>query len=268
MLQDILPEVYDLTYRSEEIRDDDFIIIGDLRKQIIVINGKIPCYKEVKHLINEKPQYLFSIGNNRYFTVFEDVESNDYMAVRRLFPLVDNKEAFAASTGYHLNYWYRTHQYCGTCGNKMIPYHRERAMHCQKCGNVVYPVIAPAVIIALIKGDSILMSQYAHRSYKGRALLAGFCEIGETPEETCKREVMEEVGLRIKNIRYFGSQPWGIDSNLLLGYVVEADGDDPIVLDENELAKAVWVKRENIEYSSELKSLTATMIEAFRLGKI
>lgn len=268
MLQDILPARYDLTYKKEKIRDNDYIIVGNSNKQIMTVNGQIPRYEDVKRMLSTEPHYLFSIDEDRYFTVFENVEGGDWEAVRRLFPQYDNRQAFAASTGYHLWTWYNTHQYCGICGKKMRPFDRERAMHCEHCGNIVYPVIAPAVIITLTKGDSILMSQYAHRSYKGRALLAGFCEIGETPEETCKREVMEEVGLKIRNIRYFGSQPWGIDSNLLLGYVCEEDGDDPIVLDENELAKAVWVRREDIEYSPELKSLTATMIEAFRLGKI
>ena len=268
MLQDIAPARYDLTYKNKTIEDDDYLIVGNGNKQILTVNGQIPRYRELRELVKSEPQYLFSIDDDSYYAVIDEMDCEGYMPVRRLFLLFDNRQAFAASTGYHLWNWYRTHQYCGVCGEKMKPYDRERAMHCEHCGNMVYPVIAPAVIIALTKGNSIMMSQYAHRSYKGRALLAGFCEIGETPEETCKREVMEEVGLKIKNIRYFGSQPWGIDSNLLLGYVAEEDGDDPIVLDEDELAKAVWVNRGDIEYSSELKSLTATMIEAFRLGKI
>ena len=81
---------------------------------------------------------------------------------------------------------------------------------CPHCGNLIFPKIAPAVIIGLIHEDSILISTYADRPYKGRALLAGFCEIGETPEQTVVREVQEEVGLRVKNIRYFDSQPWGL----------------------------------------------------------
>jgi len=112
------------------------------------------------------------------------------------------------------------------------------------------------------------MSRYAGREYRGSALLAGFCEIGETPEETCRREVMEEVGIRIRNIRYYASQPWGIESDLLLGFVAEADGDDTIRVDHNELAEAVWVERKDIEKRDDLRSLTATMIEAFRTGKI
>ncbi len=268
MIQDIFPAKYDLSYRITEISENDFLILGNKKKQVVLIDGRIPKYGEVRNLISEEPYYLFSIDDDHYFTVTENIENEQCMAVRNAFRILDNRQAFALSTGYHLNTWYRTHQYCGVCGSKMREYERERAMYCEHCGNIVYPVIAPAVIVALTKGDEIMLTQYANRGYKGRALLAGFCEIGETPEETCKREVMEEVGLKIKNIRYFGSQPWGIDSNLLLGYVVDLDGDDTVRLDENELAKAVWVRRSDIEYNPELKSLTATMIEAFRQGKI
>ena len=111
-----------------------------------------------------------------------------------------------------------------------------------------------------------MISTYADRPYKGRALLAGFCEIGETPEQTVVREVQEEVGLRVKNIRYFDSQPWGFDSNLLLGYYCEVDGDISITMDETELATARFVKRDKIEEDKNLLSLTATMIDRFREG--
>ena len=93
----------------------------------------------------------------------------------------------------------------------------QRMLQCPCCANMVFPKIAPAVIVGVTHGDKILMTKYAGREYKRYALIAGFTEIGETAEETVKREVMEEVGLTVKNIRYYKSQPWGFDSNLLLG---------------------------------------------------
>lgn len=147
---------------------------------------------------------------------------------------------FAGFTAYQLFQWYRSNKFCGFCGCRTEHSKTERALVCPHCGNTIYPKIAPAVIVAVTDGDNIVVTQYKDRPYRGVALIAGFCEIGETPEQTCAREVAEEVCLKIKNLRYYGSQPWGIDSNLLLGYVAEVDGSRTIVRDENELAQALW----------------------------
>ena len=132
---------------------------------------------------------------------------------------------------------------------------------------MMFPVIAPAVIVAVTKGDEILITRYAGREHKGIALIAGFCEIGERAEDTVHREVMEEAGVKVKNLRYFGTQPWGFASNLLLGFFCELDGDDEIHMDEEELQFAQWVRREDLPEPESLASLTATMIETFRQGK-
>lgn len=144
-----------------------------------------------------------------------------------------------------------------------------RALQCENCGNLVFPVIAPAVIVGVTNGDRILLTRYAGRAFKGRALVAGFCEIGERAEDTVCREVMEEAGLKVKNIRYFDSQPWGFGSNLLLGFFAELDGSDEIHFDTEELSTAFWAHRWELEPPQEDQiSLTETMIEYFRQGKV
>ena len=132
---------------------------------------------------------------------------------------------------------------------------------------MVFPKIAPAVIVGVTHGDKILMTKYAGREYKRYALIAGFTEIGETAEETVKREVMEEVGLHVKNLRYYKSQPWAFSDTLLMGFFAEVEGDDSITLDREELALAEWFERENIPASESDISLTSEMIEFFRAGK-
>lgn len=137
-------------------------------------------------------------------------------------------------------------------------------LQCPCCQNQVFPKIAPAVIVGVTDGRKILMTKYANREYKRYALIAGFTEIGETAEETVKREVEEEVGLHVKNIRYYKSQPWGFDSNLLLGYFCELEEHEAIHLDKNELSTAEWIDYADIPDDPEGLSLTREMMVFFR----
>ena len=139
---------------------------------------------------------------------------------------------------------------------------------CPDCGKTVYPRIDPAVIVGITNGDKILLTKYRGRANNPRyALVAGYCETGETAEDTVRREVFEEVGLRVKNIRYYKSQPWPFSSSLLLGYTCELDGDDTITLEEDELSLAEWVEREDLPDRSRDISLTSEIMETFRTGK-
>lgn len=179
--------------------------------------------------------------------------------------LCGNRDIFAAYTAFHLRQWYQTNVFCGACGARTVFDDKERAKVCPKCGNRIYPRINPAVIIGVTNGDRLLITRYA-RGFAHNALVAGFCEIGETAEETVMREVMEEVGLRVKNIRYFASQPWGIASDLLMGFYCDVDGSDAIHRDDGELGYAEWVPRKEIILQPSDYSLTNEMMKRFRDG--
>ena len=120
-------------------------------------------------------------------------------------------------------------------------------MECPSCGNQEYPVLCPAVIVGITNGDKIILSKYEGRRFKRYALIAGFAEIGETIEETVHREVMEEVGLKVKNLRYYKSQPWSVD--------------------HEELSMAQWVERDKVPDQGNNISLTKEMMMLFRDGK-
>ena len=183
----------------------------------------------------------------------------------RIFRSTDPKDlCFAGMTAWHLYAWYKESAFCGRCGHPAIHDERERMMRCPVCGQRNYPRIAPAVIVGVTHGDRIMMTRYAGRSYKGHALIAGFCEIGESVEETVRREVMEEVGLHVKNIRYYKSQPWGFAFNLLMGFYCEVDGDTRVTMDEEELSVAKWVHAREIGQEESNLSLTADMIVHFK----
>ena len=171
---------------------------------------------------------------------------------------------FACMSAFHLFCWYKDTRFCGRCGSRMEYYHKERAMICRKCGNIVYPRLNPAVIVGVTKGDSILLTRYAGRAYGGNALVAGFTEIGETLEQTVAREVMEETGIHVKNIRYYGSQPWGLASDILMGFYCDAQDGEDILMDENELAAAKFVRRDELGEENRNVSLTADMIMNFK----
>ena len=149
----------------------------------------------------------------------------------------------------------------------MIHDEKERLMRCPECGQMEYPKICPAVIVGVTDHDRIVLTKYAGRAYKKYALIAGFAEIGETIEDTVRREVKEEVGLHVKNIRFYKSQPWSFSDTLLMGFFCELDGSDKIKMDEEELSVAQWCNREDVPVQEEDISLTSEMMRRFRQGR-
>ena len=222
---------------------------------------------------NENPlQYIFRMqGVSYYLWMGEAGETADsrfqYESVRQLRQLQSKDVCFAVMTAWHLYVWYRNNRFCGCCGSKTVHDTKERMMRCPECGNMVFPKISPAVIVAITNGDYLLLSKYAGRNFTRYALIAGYTEIGETLEQTVQREVMEEVGLRVKNIRYYKSQPWGIDGNVLMGFYCDLDGNDTIHLDETELSLAEWHHRNALPAHDDGISLTREMIRVFEENK-
>ena len=190
-----------------------------------------------------------------------------YEKVATLRELSSKSLCFGVMTAWHLYTWYRSNQFCGCCGRKTHHDAVERMMRCPACGNMIFPRIAPAVIIGLTNGDKLMLSTYAGREYKRYGLLAGFIEIGETAEEAVAREVMEEVGLKVRNIRYYKSQPWGIAGNLSIGYFCDLEGSDEIHLDRQELASAAWFDRGDLPAKDDGISLTREMVRIFGEGR-
>lgn len=177
-------------------------------------------------------------------------------------------QAFAAITAVQLFRWKESRKFCGCCGSRTEDSRTERALVCTKCGHTEYPKICPAVIVAVMDGDRLLMSRYKGRAYRGYALIAGFVEIGETFEETVRREVMEEVGLKVKNIRYYKSQPWAFTDTEMIGFFAELDGDDAIRLQEDELSEAGWYHRDEIPEDVSSISVGSEMKMAFKHQRI
>lgn len=223
---------------------------------------------------NARLTYLFSLdGTAHWGLAHEDLPQLDgfsLVGLRKLRRLAaNNAQMLAAFTGWHLSEWYRTHRCCGSCGTPVVHAADERALECPACGLRVYPRINPAVIVGVVdpERDRIVLTRYARgRGVTYDALIAGFAEIGETFEQCVAREVREEVGLEVKNIRYAGSQPWGIASDLLAGFWCEVDGDPTLKMDEHELSRAAWAAPDEIAGQPDDLSLTNWMMCSFRDG--
>ena len=218
-----------------------------------------------------KLQYLFRMEEENFFLWMEKApepgESWHYEQVRTLRQLPSKDICYAVMTGWHLYNWYRNNRFCGRCAGETVHDGKERMLRCPSCGNMIFPRISPAVIVAVTDGDRLLLTKYAGRSYTRYALIAGYTEIGETVEQTVAREVMEEVGLRVKNLRYYKSQPWGVDGNVLMGFYCDLDGSDAVHLDTQELSVAQWFHRNEIPAKDDGISLTREMIRVFSEGR-
>ncbi|MBQ5365663.1 MAG: NAD(+) diphosphatase [Spirochaetales bacterium] len=271
MIQDIFPSRLDNRYKAYEMRDTDGLFFFDGSGRVLIGGEGQALLPSCADACGHKVVYLFSIDDRRYFLVSDcsdySKEGSRYLTIREARDLFQGREIFAVFTAWHLWRWYSDNRFCGRCGNALEHDTVERALRCPKCGNLIYPRINPAVIVGVVKGDCLLITRYRN-GYSHNALVAGFTEIGETLEQTVEREVMEETGIRVCNIRYYKSQPWGMAQDILTGFFCEADGDDEIRMDENELRYAQWVPRAEIVLQPNNLSLTNEMMSIFKEGKV
>ncbi|GAK52374.1 putative NAD(+) diphosphatase [Candidatus Moduliflexus flocculans] len=172
-------------------------------------------------------------------------EGMTFNGLRELFYALPEDLYRLAGRAFLIMDWDRTHQYCGRCGHPTEQVATERAKRCPRCELTVYPRISPAMITAVIKDRQILLA-HAHRMPTGmHSVLAGFVEAGETFEECVRREVMEEVGIEVTDIQYFGSQPWPFPNSLMVAFTAKYAGGE-IRIDPAEILCADWYSAENL----------------------
>lgn len=294
MIQDIFPKHFDNQYRQTEPEEKDFVFLFKGSSILGKQWGGLVTYPDYAAFCAGADRtkftfiYLFSVDFDRYFlamradelqkgsfqgemadsrvhTEYETVlEGYEFIGINIFRNAKPKEGSFAAVTAYHLYGWYRDNRFCGRCGKPLAHDGRERMMRCLACNNTVFPKISPAVIVGVTDGDRILLTKYAGRTYQNYALIAGFTEIGETIEQTVEREVFEEVGLHVKNICYYKSQPWALSGSLLIGFFCELDGSDEIRLQEDELSLGEWVYADELPAENDGISLTREMICKFR----
>jgi len=206
---------------------------------------------------------------------FEDTDSNSVgvlvgddfippkdatcMQLREYFAIGEDKDAAVAARIKGLAEWLRKTRFCCSCGAPLVPHGSEAALVCTKCGAVHYPRISPCVIAVIEKGDEILLLRHKQRNQDIFACLAGFVETGESLEEALHREVREEAGLEICNIRYAGSQAWPFPDQLMVGFYADYLSGE-LKIQESEILEARWFRKDDIPASPRRGSISYKLI--------
>lgn len=273
MIEDSIYRFYepDFIVPSNAGLDTQWFLFDKRRLLVKFSNDKvsIPTAEDIKvlGLQTEPSLYLGTLDNHLCFTGYLDshIELPDqfrFEELRSLFGQIDDYSYLLSGRAVHILDWYQNHRYCGKCGTLNDDKADERAKICPSCGTIVYPTICPAIIVAVEKGDSILLAHAAHFANNMYSVIAGFVEPGETLEDCVKREIKEEVGLEVKNIQYFGSQPWPYPNSLMIGFTAEYVSGN-ITIDQKEIDDAGWFTVHNLPQLPKSISISRSLIDEF-----
>ena len=185
--------------------------------------------------------------------------------LRAIFAAVDEDFYVMAGRAKQIVAWHATHRFCGRCGAGPEPVEGELALRCPRCGMVHYPRVSPAVIVRITRGDEVLLARSPGFPKGMRSILAGFVEPGESIEETVRREVREEVGIEVENLRYFGSQPWPFPNSLMIGMTADYAGGE-LTPQPGEIEDADWYGVNGLPQLPPKVSIARRMIDAFVTG--
>jgi NAD+ diphosphatase len=216
--------------------------------------------------VPERSHFLGTLDGRPCVAVGEPVapDSQGFVGLRQLWGQVEEQVWAVAGRAVQIVAWDETHRFCGQCGEPTRPLADQRARQCPKCGLAAYPRLAPAVITLVERNDGrVLLARNAGFSEPFYSCLAGFVEPGETLEEAVRREVREEVGIEVRNIRYFGSQPWPFPHSLMIGFEAElASGE--LRPDGREITEAAWYPASDLPRLPGQMSIARALIEAWR----
>ena len=215
------------------------------------------------------PLYLGELDGQPCFAALADdvppPPGCEPIALRQLFGTISDEAFGVAGRALGLTAWDHDHRFCGRCGQRTAPSPTERARTCTSCGFAAYPRLSPAVIMLVERDGTCLLARNARTQMPFFSTLAGFVEVGETLEEAVAREVREEAGIEIRDIHYFGSQPWPFSGSLMIGFTAKwASGE--VHADPTEIFDAGWFARDAIPVVPPKLSIARELIDAFVSG--
>lgn len=276
MIHEISPHAFQNQYNpSSQVSSDSYLLIYQRNKVFLLetIQGlELPVYSDISPDIDTSTlKYLFSINGKSCFTAEVAVTLSpkwNFLQDIQIYRSLDPILGWPVIAGYHLWNWYQQNRFCGSCGATTNHKSDERAIQCNHCGTIQFPKISPAIIVAILSGDKILLAKGSQSKTGWYSLIAGYVDIGETIEDAVHREVMEEVGITLNSLRYYKSQPWPLSGSLMIGFVATADDSQPLRIDTKELAHAEWYSRGALPPVSSPLSIAGDMILAFEKGRL
>ncbi len=244
-----------------------YYIIYNGKKLLVKKNNEILTLPDINdintlkiNIDNSKP--LYTKGNLYYEkTGTVNLPCNfKFVDLRPYIPLMDYITMKSVLRALHLINWNNSNIFCGKCGSRLEDKKDETAKICPDCGNIIYPTICPATITAITKDHKILLAHNNNFSNDIHSVIAGFVEPGEDFEDCVKREIYEEVGIRVKNIKYFGSQPWPFPFSLMTAFTAEYESGD-IKVDGIEIGHADWYSKDNLPQIPRKGSISRDLID-------
>lgn len=256
-----------------KLNQDDYICFTFNNGELLVGYNEnksfIPSWNDVKNLGLEviESNCIGELNGTKCFSL----EVNDKNLLKSDFKFIKLRECgmlisevlfSIAGRGLQLLNWEKNNKFCGKCGLQINEKLNERAKVCGNCNLTIYPNISPAIIVAVTRGDKILLAHNRAFEDAKYSVLAGFVESGESLEGCVKREVFEEVGIEIKNIKYFNSQSWPFPNSLMIGFFAEhSEGD--IMVDGIEIDDAKWFGKDELPNIPEKSTIARKMIDSF-----
>jgi len=262
---------------------------NNLNKKLIIFNNKKIIFdNDINNFILDYPYLNIDIDNSIYVGIAESEDSIYYAVdatnlnfsineqgytslieidIRSILVKSSAEEIALVGRAQHLLDWYKNSQFCGTCGAKNMYSNKEGAFYCSCSKNMLYPKISPCVIGIILNGDDILLARNKLFPDGMFSAIAGFVEASETLEQTFEREIYEEVGLKVKNIKYFGSQPWPFPNQLMIAFTCEYESGE-INVDGDEIVEASWFNANNMPNIPPTSSISGQLINSYLEGHL
>ncbi len=259
------------TLQEVDFNSPDTRVIAVNNRSVLVreVDGKLelPCLRDFPDTVLN-PGKGISLGSLRGracagFLVGDcQLDGFEFIEMRTAFTRISPEGCFALCRAKSLIEWKMRRSFCGSCGGRLAPSASDIAMKCPECGAAYYPQLAPAVIVAITRGNEILLAHNRRFSGNVHSLIAGFVEAGESIEQAVAREILEETSLTVGNIRYAGSQSWPFPNSLMLGFTAEYVSGE-LELADNELECAGWFTADSLPELPERGSIARAIIDDF-----